>query len=131
MFIELALGALSPLVGVQLVARAVTPELIGLVTSAYFVGFLAGTLTSHRVIDRVGHIIAFSVFAVIASNATLLQVVLDTPYAWIALRTVIGYGIPGPFVHAESWLNDKASEANRGRIFALYMVDRKSTRLNS
>lgn len=122
MFIELALGALSPLVGVQLVARAVTPELIGLVTSAYFIGFLAGTLTSHRVIDRVGHARAFSVFAVIASNATLLHMVFEPPYAWIALRAVIGYGIAGQFVIAESWLNDKASEANRGRIFALYMV---------
>ncbi len=121
-FIELALGALSPLVGVQLVAREVTPELIGLVTSAYFVGFLAGTLTSHKVIDRVGHIRAFSAFAVVASNATLLHIVLDSPYAWIGLRTLIGYGIAGQFVIAESWLNDKASAENRGRIFALYMV---------
>src|SRR3546814_1051094 len=104
MFIELALSALSPLVGVQLVAREVTPELIGLVTSAYFVGFLAGTLTSHKVIDRVGHIRAFSAFAVVASNATLLHIVLDSPYAWIGLRMLIGYGIAGQFVIAESWL---------------------------
>ena len=121
-FIELALGALSPLVGVQLVSRRVAPELIGFVTSAYFGGFLAGTLTCHRIIDRVGHIRAFSVFAVIASNGALLHLVLESPYAWLVLRMLIGYGVAGQFVIAESWLNDKASSDNRGRVFALYMV---------
>src|SRR3546814_20929361 len=117
MFIELALGALSPLVGVQLVARAVTPELIGLVTSAYFVGFLAGTLTSYRVIDRVGHVRAFSVFAVIASTAALLQSVLEQPSAWIALRDVIGYGIGGQVVILERWTREKGNADKRGRNF--------------
>lgn len=120
--LELALSALSPLVGVQLAGRRISPDLIGLVTSAYFVGFLVGTLTSHRVIDRVGHIRAFSVFAVIAGNAALLHLVFEPPYAWIVLRVFIGYGIAGQFVIAESWLNDKATSANRGQIFALYMV---------
>jgi MFS family permease len=121
-FIELALGALSPLVGVQLANREVSPDLIGLVTSAYFVGFLLGTLTCFRVIDRVGHIRAFSVFAVIAGNAALLHLVFDSPYAWIGLRAFIGYGIAGQFVIAESWLNDKATSDNRGQIFAIYLV---------
>lgn len=121
-FIELALGALSPLVGVQLAVRRVSPDLIGVVTSAYFLGFLAGTLTGFRVIDRVGHIRAFSVFAVIAGNAALLHLVFDSPYAWIVLRVFVGYGIAGQFVIAESWLNDKATSDNRGQIFAVYMV---------
>jgi MFS family permease len=33
-----------------------------------------------------------------------------------------GYAVAGAFVVIESWLNDKASEDNRGRIFAVYMV---------
>jgi MFS family permease len=121
-FLELALSALSPLVGVQLASRQISPDLIGLVTSAYFVGFLVGTLSSHKVIDRVGHIRAFSVFAVIAGNAALLHLVFEPPYAWIVLRAFIGYGIAGQFVIVESWLNDKATSSNRGQIFALYMV---------
>src|SRR5690606_14756933 len=120
--IELALGALSPLVAVQLAARHVTPELIGFVTSAYFIGFLGGTLTGHVVINRVGHIRAFSVFAVVASNAALLHLVFEPPYAWIVLRAFIGYGVAGPFVIVESWLNDKATTQTRGRVFAIYMV---------
>ncbi len=119
-FMEAALGALSPLIGLQLVRRAVPTELIGIVTSAYFVGFLLGTLTAARVIDRVGHIRAFSVFAAIAANATLLHVVFGHPIAWIGFRGVTGYALAGLFVIAESWLNDKASVETRGRIFAAY-----------
>jgi MFS family permease len=118
--LEVALGALSPLTSNLLARQAVDPALIGVIISAYFAGFLAGTLTSHHAIDRVGHIRAFSVFAVIAANAALLHVVLNNPYAWVVLRAVLGYGMAGVFVIVESWLNDKATTETRGRIFALY-----------
>jgi MFS family permease len=120
--LELALGAMGPLIGVQLVQRGVANWLIGAVTSAYFVGFLAGSLTCHQVIDRVGHIRAFCVFAVIATNAALLFVLLPPPWTWIALRAVIGYSLAGQFLVIESWLNDKAVAETRGRVFATYLV---------
>ena len=120
--LELAIGALSPLIGLQLVRRQVATEVIGIVASAYFGGFLLGTLSCHRVIDRVGHIRAFSVFAIIAADAALLHAVIREPLLWIGLRAVTGYALAGLFVIAESWLNDKATTENRGRIFALYMA---------
>lgn len=120
--VELALGAMGPLIGVQLVQRGVANALIGAVTSAYFVGFLVGSLTCHLVIDRVGHIRAFCVFAVIATNFSLLFVLVSSPYAWIVLRAVIGYSLAGQFLVIESWLNDKASPETRGRVFATYLV---------
>ncbi len=118
--LELALGAMGPLVGLLLVRRAVPTELIGIVQSAYFAGFLVGTLTCHRAIDRVGHIRAFAVFAAIGANAALSHAILNEPYVWIALRAALGYAMAGLFVVAESWLNDKATSGNRGRVFALY-----------
>ncbi len=120
--LEIALGALSPLIVLQLEQRDVAAEIIGLVGSAYFVGFLAGTLTCHHVIDRVGHARAFSVFTVIAVNAVILHIVLDQPTAWLALRVFVGYGVAGVFVIVESWLNDKATVETRGRILALYTM---------
>jgi MFS family permease len=95
---------------------------IGFIGSAYFVGFLLGTMTCHVVIDRVGHIRTFSVFAAIAANATLLYLVFDDIYVWVGLRILTGYAIAGQFVVVESWLNDKATNQNRGRIFSLYMA---------
>jgi MFS family permease len=118
--IEVALGALWPLVSLQLEQREVGTEITSIVGAAYYAGFVAGTLTCFPIIDRAGHIRAFSVFAVLAVNATLLHVVLPHPLAWAVLRAIIGYALAGAFTIVESWLNDKATSETRGRIFALY-----------
>jgi MFS family permease len=120
--LEMALGIISPTITLQLVHRSAPAELIGIIGSAYFAGFLLGTLTCHRVIDRVCHVRSFAVFAALAANATLLLLVFDQLYVWLGLRVLAGYAIAGQYVVAESWLNDKATSDNRGRIFSLYMV---------
>lgn len=119
---QFAQGVLNPLVTVQLVGHGTPTSLIGVVTSIYFVGFIAGTLHGQRIIARVGHIRALGVFAVLAANATLLFVVSPPPWAWMAWRLALGYALAGIFVIVESWLNDKASSATRGTVFGLYQV---------
>jgi MFS family permease len=118
--IEVALGILMPLIGIQLARWGASSAIIGIAASAYFVGFLAGTLTCQRIIRRVGHIRAFGVFVVLAADATILHLVFQNAYVWIALRTVAGFALAGGFVVIESWLNDKSSDATRSRIFAIY-----------
>jgi MFS family permease len=120
--IEAALGIVSTLIGVQLAGRGVSAFLIGVVFSAYNVGFLLGTLTCERMINNVGHIRAFGVFAVSAAIATLLFALTTNVYAWTLFKGLSGYALAGGFIVIESWLNDKATEFNRGRIFAAYMV---------
>ncbi|MFM9842776.1 MAG: MFS transporter [Dongiaceae bacterium] len=119
---EVALGALWPLLGLQLEQQRVSTELTSVVGSAYYAGFVAGTMFCFPIIDRVGHIRAFSVFAVLAANATLLHVVVPNPISWAVLRAVIGFALAGVFTIVESWLNDKATTKTRGRIFALYTM---------
>lgn len=120
--IEAALGISGTLIGVQLADRGVSAFLIGIVFSAYNVGFLLGTLTCERMINRVGHIRAFGVFAVSTAIATLLFTLTKDVYAWALFKGLSGYALAGGFIVIESWLNDKSSEDNRGRIFAVYMV---------
>ncbi len=120
--IEASLGIVGAVMGIQMASRRVPSFLIGIVFSAYFAGFLAGSLTCERLINRVGHIRAFGVFAVSASIVTMLLAVTKNIYAWTLFQAMSGYAIAGAFVVIESWLNDKASEDNRGRIFAVYMV---------
>jgi MFS family permease len=119
---EVALGALWPLVGLQLEQQKISTELTSIVGSAYYAGFVAGTMFCFPIIDRVGHIRAFSVFAVIATIGTLLLVVLPHAVAWALLRAIIGFALAGVFTIVESWLNDKATTETRGRIFALYTM---------
>lgn len=117
---EGALGVLSPLIGFRLSSGGGSTFLVGGAASAYYVGFLLGTLTCQRMINRVGHIRAFGVFAVASSNFAILYTVLHEPLLWVALRGGAGYALAGAFVVIESWMTDKASEDNRGRVFAMY-----------
>jgi MFS family permease len=119
---EVALGALWPLLGLRLEQQNVSTEITSIVGSAYYVGFVTGTMFCFPIIDRVRHIRAFSVFAVIAANATLLHVVIPHPIAWAILRACVGFALAGVFTIVESWLNDKATSETRGRIFALYTM---------
>jgi MFS family permease len=44
------------------------------------------------------------------------------PIAWGVLRFVVGLCMSGLYVTVESWLNDRASNANRGGLLSVYML---------
>lgn len=120
LLIEVALGILMPLIGLQLARWGASSVIIGITASAYFIGFLAGTISCQRLIRRVGHIRALGVFVVLAADATILHLVFQNAYVWIGLRAIAGFSLAGGFVVIESWLNDKSTDATRSRIFAVY-----------
>ena len=51
-----------------------------------------------------------------------LHVVLVDEFAWIAQRMVMGVCTAGLMVAAESWLNDMASNDERGKTLAIYTI---------
>ena len=119
---QLALGALNPLLSLLLVRHGQPTPAIGVVLSCYFVGFLCGTQLTGRIVERVGHIRSFAVFAALAADAALMHALLGGPVAWGAFRFVSGFALSGVFLVAESWLNHKTDSALRGRTFAAYLV---------
>jgi MFS family permease len=120
-FVQLALGALAPFISLLLAQRAVPTTTIGLITSAYYVGFLVGSQSCAAIVDRVGHIRAFTVFAAIGADCVLLHAIVGDPLVWGILRAVTGYAMSGAFLVTESWLNDKVDAKSRGRVFAAYL----------
>ncbi len=98
------------------------PQLIGFVVSAYFAGFLFGSLWAGAVVARVGHIRAFAAFAAILTGSFLFLALFVSAWAWMAIRVLSGFAIAGIFVVTESWLNDRADSGNRGRILSFYMI---------
>ena len=93
---ESALGVMSPLIGFRLSTTGASTFVVGAAASAYFLGFLLGTMTSQRMIDRVGHIRAFGVFAVCSSNIAILYTLLHEPWIWVALRGAADTRWPAP-----------------------------------
>ncbi len=95
---------------------------IGLIASAYSLGFVISCRYTPRIVRRVGHIRSFAVLAAIASCVVLLLVLMIHPAVWIPLRLISGFCFAGLFMVIESWLNERADNANRGQIFSTYMV---------
>jgi MFS family permease len=116
----------NSLVGVATPLRARIegfPELtVGLLGSVYFAGMLAGTLAAPAIIRRSGHIRAFAAFVALAVVSVILMPVALFPWAWLACRALIGFVFAGLYAVIESWINAKATNANRGALYALYQI---------
>ncbi len=95
---------------------------MSMVMSAYFVGFLGGSQMTPEMIRRVGHVRVFAALASMISAVLILFPTLEHPIAWIVGRTIMGFCFSGVYVTAESWLNNAASNENRGKALSLYMV---------
>ena len=95
---------------------------IGLIGSAYFIGFVAGCYAGPRLLARVGHIRTFAMAAGLAAAVTLVMSLVVGEVSWIVLRALFGFAAASVFMVIESWLNDRASNETRGRIFAAYLL---------
>ncbi len=95
---------------------------MSLVMSAYFVGFLGGSRLAPYLIRRVGHVRVFAALASFISAVFILYPAVADPWAWTAMRVVIGFCYSGVYVTAESWLNNAADNENRGKALSLYMI---------
>lgn len=95
---------------------------IGLMGSSYYLGFVIGCIYGSRAIQRVGHIRTFTALSAIASTVVLVHGVLAEPLTWVALRAVTGFCFAGLYLVIESWLNERASNENRGLIMGIYTM---------
>ena len=95
---------------------------LGLMGTAWAGGFVAGCFFAPRLVRRAGHVRAFSTFASVGAIIALLTGLLIDEYTWIALRAFTGFIMAGAFMVIESWLNEKATNENRGTVFGLYMM---------
>ncbi|MDP5070747.1 MAG: MFS transporter [Congregibacter sp.] len=88
--------------------------------SAYFLGFIAGCLLVPRLIARAGHIRSFAVLTSALTSVLLVLGLSDSWWVWSALRFATGFFICGLYSVIESWLNDQATEENRGQVLSIY-----------
>ena len=118
----LGAGLQSTLLALRGTLEGFPPPVTGIIMSCYYLGYLAGTRIAPPMLLKVGHIRVFAALAAVASAAILLQGSFINPWMWGVMRLLSGVCFAGIYVVAESWLNDRASRANRGQLFAVYMV---------
>ncbi|WP_431474436.1 MFS transporter [Marinobacter sp. KM021] len=113
---------LMTLLGIRLSIEEVSPNVIGWVLVCYSIGFVLGTLYVHKIIGRVGHIRAFAAFAAMAAVVSLMYPMAVSMIFWAVLRVLSGFTIAGVLVVIESWFSSRATNANRGALFAVYQI---------
>ena len=118
----LAYGFQGSLLGVRAVKEEFSLAETGFMMSGYFVGYFIGAKTIPQIISRVGHIRVFAAFASVASLVVLIHAVFVSPFVWFLLRVLTGISMVSIYTVAESWLNDRASNKNRGSVLSIYMV---------
>jgi len=96
--------------------------IIGLVLALTALGFVLGSVYAIRVVQRVGHIRAFAVFAAGAAAAALAHPLHISVAGWMVFRLVLGFCIAGSMLVTESWINGHATAQTRGALLATYMV---------
>lgn len=115
-------GLQSTLLAVRGGQEGFSPLIIGLVMSAYYLGFILGCRITSIFVANVGHIRVFTALASIASAAALAHALFVDPIFWMVLRVITGFCFAGVAMVAESWINERANNANRGKVLAVYRI---------
>jgi MFS family permease len=118
----LGAGLQGTLLALRATLEGFATPVTGVIMSCYYIGYLVGTRIAPPLLRQVGHIRVFAALAALASAAVLLQGCFINPLNWGVMRLLSGICFAGIYVVAESWLNDRATRDNRGRLFAVYMV---------
>ncbi len=115
-------GLLRAALGVRAELEGFGLAVTGIIMAGNFLGFLFGTKLAEHFIATVGHIRVFAALASVGSTASVLHALWIHPVSWMLLRFAFGLCLAGILVTVESWLNDMATNATRGRMLSRYMT---------
>ncbi len=122
LFIQVGGGLQGVLLGIRTTSEGFGIAVSGLVMACFFLGFVIGTRLAEHFLAVVGHIRVFAALASVASAVSVSHLLWINPVVWALLRILFGICIAGVLVVVESWLNDMATNATRGRLLAGYMM---------
>jgi len=122
LFLQLGNGLQGTLLGVRGELEGFSTFEMSVVMSAYYLGFLGASKLVPDLIRRVGHVRVFAALASFISAILILYPLLVNPWVWTGGRVIIGFCFCGVYIAAESWLNNAATNENRGQLLSSYMV---------
>jgi MFS family permease len=115
-------GLQSTLLSVRGDLEGFPTAIIGLLASAYYAGFILGCRFVPGMIKGVGHIRAFVALASIASSSALAHILFVDATPWAVLRFITGFSFAGLTMVLESWINERATNENRGKVLSVYRI---------
>ena len=120
--IMIAHGLQMQVMGIRSVNENFNLITTGIFMSGYFIGYFLGSQTTPKLVQKVGHIRVFAAFASLASLSALVAAIYVNPFMWTLSRFLTGISLVSCYIVAESWLNDRATNKNRGQLLSAYMI---------
>jgi MFS family permease len=121
-FLAIGYGMILTFVGVYLKEMEISNTLIGIINASFFLGAVLSSIFSQKIISTVGHIRSFAAFASIMVVTFLIHSLYFNEMLWMILRLISGFSYYALLIVIESWLNEKSSEDERGKILAVYTI---------
>ncbi|WP_321393494.1 MFS transporter [Emcibacter sp.] len=115
-------GLLEIIISYRASVNGFDSQVTGIVMTAFYVGFLLGTLVAPQFISFFRHAWAFRLYAGLVVLTAYLLAVSQNPVEWTLLQVVNGISMGGLYVVIESWLNLQSCRKSRGFLLSLYMM---------
>jgi MFS family permease len=122
MLLMIGNGLQGSLLGIRGKIEGFTTFEMSIVMSAYFLGFLGGSMRTPAMIRRVGHVRVFAAMGSVISAVLVLYPMLPDWTAWALMRVLIGFCFSSIYITSESWLNNLATNETRGQALSAYMI---------
>ncbi|MGL4544467.1 MAG: MFS transporter [Plesiomonas sp.] len=117
-----ALSELNTLVPLWLSKADIPTWQIGIVTSAYYIGTLAGSLFAGRCVMALGYTRSYQLFCLLFILFCAGLWLPEQTITWSLVRFLVGFACAGIWVSIESWLLTLGEPSERGQLLAVYMV---------
>lgn len=122
LLLQLGFGGVVPLDALSGTQMGFTPQQIGTLGSAHFLGFFIGCWWAPRLMGEVGHARAFAAFTATGTVGILSHMMLTDPYAWAIMRMASGLAVAGCYTIIEAWMQSRVTNATRGRAMGVYRI---------
>jgi MFS family permease len=112
-------GLGTTLLPIALVAKGATPELIGITSSAFWLGMLLGLLVTGQLTRTLGYRITVIIGLVVSALSFAVMPLIDWQW-WLIPAATIGFGLGLRWIANETWLYRLAPAHARGRIIGIH-----------
>lgn len=118
--VGIAMGITYPLLSLLLEARGVSATLNGLNGAMPAIAILLFSPFVPAFARRFGVRRSLLLFLATEAGAVLCLKLFDDLWLWFPIRFVLGVSAAGLFIVSETWINQAAPDAIRGRVMAIY-----------
>jgi MFS family permease len=120
--IGLSTGLFNTFLSLQLASWGHSAEVIGFMTSAFYIGCLIGSFRTDRWILKLGHLTILRLSTLTLALLIALQGFFPSLLFWAFARIIGGIAMGLLFIAIESWFLLSSPSEARGRALSLYLV---------